>query len=125
MIRILTSPLAAMAALLLSVFGAFAEPRTIYVSENGDDDQADVGTEWAKAYRNIQPAVDAAVEGDTVLVGDGYDAVYLYMLGAECSLNERDINRYNTDIEEYMRLLREYQAFCERRAAVRKNAFYV
>lgn len=71
MIRILTPPLAAMAALLLSVSGAFAEPKTIYVSENGDDDQEDVGTEWAKAYRNIQPAVDAAVEGDTVLVGDG------------------------------------------------------
>ena len=60
-----------MTALLLSVSGAFAEPRTIYVSENGGDDQEDVGTEWAKAYRNIQPAVDAAVEGDTVLVGDG------------------------------------------------------
>lgn len=71
MIRILTPPLAAMTALLLSVSGAFAEPKTIYVSETGDDDQADVGTEWAKAYRNIQPAVDAAVEGDTVLVGDG------------------------------------------------------
>lgn len=71
MILILTPPLAAMAALLLSVSGAFAEPKTIYVAENGDDNQADVGTEWAKAYRNIQPAVDAAVEGDTVLVGDG------------------------------------------------------
>lgn len=71
MIRILTPSLAAMAALLLSVSGAFAEPKTIYVAENGDDDQEDVGTEWAKAYRTIQLAVDAAEEGDTVLVTNG------------------------------------------------------
>ena len=70
MIRVVPA-FVAIGALLLSVFGAFAEPKTIFVSENGDDDQEDVGTEWAKAYRNIQPAVDAAVEGDTVLVGDG------------------------------------------------------
>lgn len=71
MIRIVIPPLAAMAALLLSVSGAFAEPKTIYVAENGDDDQEDVGTSWDKAYRTIQLAVDAAEEGDTVLVGDG------------------------------------------------------
>ena len=67
----------------------------------------------------------AEVQERRVLAGDGYEEIYLYMLGAQCSLFEGDIGRYNTEIAEYMRLLREYQAAMERRAARNSAKFAV
>lgn len=61
---------------LLSLLGALllaggAPAATLYVSEQGDDTAAGAGASWENAYRNIQTAIDAAADGDTVLVGDG------------------------------------------------------
>lgn len=65
MIRILP-PLAAMAALLLSVFGAQAAVR-LKADATGLND----GTSWANAFTNAHDAVAAAIEGDGIVYAAG------------------------------------------------------
>jgi predicted outer membrane repeat protein len=53
--------------LFTAVFSGFSD--TWYVSPSGLDGP---GTNWISAFHQIQSAVDMAVSGDTVLVGDGF-----------------------------------------------------
>lgn len=59
------------------------------------------------ASMEANPAPDEIQEKECI-VSDGFEEVYFSFLGAQCALYEGNLPRYNTDIEEYMRLLREY-----------------
>lgn len=60
-----------MAVAFASTFVFAVEPRTWYVDNKLSDYAGHDGTSWAKAYRVIQDAVNAAASGDTVLVAPG------------------------------------------------------
>ena len=60
-----------MAVAFASTFAFAVEPRTWYVDNKLSDYAGHDGTSWAKAYRVIQDAVNAAASGDTVLVAPG------------------------------------------------------
>ncbi len=59
-------------ALLVTVVAA-AAPATLHVSPAGNDEDAG-GTGWDDSFKTIQRAVDAAANGDTIIVSNG---VYL------------------------------------------------
>ena len=57
---------------------AFAEePNKIYVdANNGNDTQDGVGTASDKAYKSLDKAMEAAVSGDTIMLGEGKYTLY-------------------------------------------------
>ena len=56
---------------------AFAAGNTIYVdAANGNDNQKDVGTASDKAYKSLDKAMEAAVSGDTIMLGEGNYTLY-------------------------------------------------
>ena len=56
---------------------AFAAGNTIYVdAKNGNDDQDGVGTASDKAYKSLDKAMEAAVSGDTIMLGEGNYTLY-------------------------------------------------
>ncbi|NLF62496.1 MAG: hypothetical protein GX574_15255, partial [Lentisphaerae bacterium] len=57
------------------VITAVFESKTWYVDDDGDGD----GSSWENALPSIQSAIDAAADGDTILVNDGiYDPIWTW-----------------------------------------------
>ena len=63
--------------------------------------------------------------GREAIIDNGFEELYLEYLSAECSLYEGDISRYNTDIAEYMRLMREYSQNRQREGKAEINRLTV
>ena len=69
---------------------AFAAGNTIYVdAKNGNDDQEGVGTTREKAYKSLDKAMEAAVSGDTIMLGEG--EYTLYNISSDNTTKSKDL----------------------------------
>ena len=63
--------------------------KTLHVNISNGDDGND-GLKWSTAFKNIQPAIDAAVKGDTIKVAKGTYFPTNRISGSSSSLGDRD-----------------------------------
>lgn len=92
------SKLLQIAALSFSLFALPAMAQNVYhVNINNGDDSND-GLKWSTAFKNIQPAIDAATEGDIIYVAAGtyhptQKVAEFYGENANSATPTTDINR--------------------------------
>lgn len=70
-VEVPAAPAGASLAPLATVAGATAAPSSTWHVDAARDDDAGTGLDWATAKRSLQAAVDAAADGDTILVAPG------------------------------------------------------